>query len=276
MDRLKRGSAPISAEAWKEIDEAARDVVKNMLAARKVLKVNGPKGWEFNAVNEGRLTNVDTPKDMEVCSGVYSVQPLTEARVSFELSKWELDNIERGAKDPDLDNLETAVERLALFEEDAIYNGLEKGMIEGLIPAAEHNLSLAGDGNAVLQAIGEAKYALMNAYVEMPYDLIVSREVYDHINVIFEGEHLMKRIRALTGGEIYRAKRLEGALLLPHRDDDLEFTVGQDYAIGYEAETTQNVRLFASLSFTLRVLDPKKIVHFTLGEAEEKKTAKKA
>ena len=149
-------------------------------------------------------------------------------------------------------------------------------MIEGLIPAAEHNLSLAGDGNAVLQAIGEAKYALMNAYVEMPYDLIVSREVYDHINVIFEGEHLMKRIRALTGGEIYRAKRLEGALLLPHRDDDLEFTVGQDYAIGYEAETTQNVRLFASLSFTLRVLDPKKIVHFTLGEAEEKKTAKKA
>lgn len=271
MDRLKRSSAPITAQAWKEIDETAKDVVTNMLAARKVLKVNGPKGWEYNAVNEGRLANVDEPKEMEVCSGVYAVHPLTEARVSFELSKWELDNIERGAKDPDLDNLETAVERLALFEEDAIYNGLQKGMIEGLIPAAGHTMVLEGDGNAILHAIGEAKYALMNAYVEMPYDLIVSKEVYDKINVIFEGEHLIKRIKMLTGGEVYRAKRIEGALLLPHRDEDLEFTVGQDYAIGYEAETSETVRLFATVSFTLRVLEPKKIVHFTLGAPAKKK-----
>lgn len=271
MDRLKRGSAPITAKAWKEIDDTAKDVITNMLAARKVLKVNGPKGWDYNAVDEGRLENVEECKDLEVCDGTYAVQPLTEARVSFELSKWELDNIERGAQDPDLDALETAVERLALYEENVIYNGLEKGNIEGLIPAADHKISLSGDGNAILQAIGEAKYALMNAYVEMPYDLIVSKEVYDKINVIFEGEHLMKRIQALTGGEIYRAKRLNGALLLPHRDEDLEFTVGQDYAIGYEAETVETVRLFATVSFTLRVLEPKKIVHFTLPASAKKK-----
>lgn len=261
MDRLKRGSAPISAEAWKEIDDTAKDVVVNMLAARKVLKVDGPKGWDFNAVNEGRLANVDEPKDMEVCAGVYSVQPLTEARISFELSKWELDNIERGAKDPDLDNLETAVERLALYEEEAIYNGLEKGMIEGLIPVADHEISFEGDGNDILRAVGEGVYSLMNAYVSKPYDMIVSRELYDKINVIFEGASLMKRIKDITGGEIYRAKRIDGGILVPRRDEDLEFTVGQDYAIGYEAETPESVRLFATVSFTLRVLEPKKIVH---------------
>lgn len=61
---LYRELAPISNEAWKEIDERAKDVLKSYLSARKVVKVNGPKGLDYNVITEGRLTNVDSANDV--------------------------------------------------------------------------------------------------------------------------------------------------------------------------------------------------------------------
>lgn len=262
MDILKREAAPISKEAWEEIDETAKDVLKNMLSARKVLKVNGPKGWDYNAVPEGRVEVLDkATKDSIVQTGHYEIQRLVEARVNFELSKWELDNIARGAEDPDLGPLEEAVEALAIFEEDAIYNGYQKGAIEGLIPAAGHTMKISEDPDQIITAIGEAKYAIMNAYVEMPYDIIVSETLYKRINVMHQGVYLMDVIKKITGGEIYRSKINGGGVMIPRRDEDLEFTVGQDFSIGYDSETPDTVKLFVTESFTLRVLEEDKIVH---------------
>lgn len=265
MDILKRNSAPISSQAWEEIDNTAKEVLTNMLSARKVLKVNGPKGWSYNAVDEGRLQEIDkASKTNVVQTGVYQIKRLVEARVSFQLSKWELDNIARGCKDPDLGALEDAVEAIAHFEENALFNGYEKGEIEGLIPVASHKMALSSNPNELLLGIGQAKYELMNAYVKPPYDMIVSKELYEQINVIYEGAHLMDEIKKLTMGEIYRAKNIEGGILVPRRDEDLEFTVGQDFSIGYEKETDEMVQLFVTESFTLRVLDPDKVVHFSV------------
>ena len=265
MDILKRQAAPISSEAWQEIDQTAKDVLVNMLSARKVLKLNGPKGWDYNAVDEGRLEALDkVSKTNVVQTGVYQIKRLVEARVSFQLSKWELDNIARGCKDPNLDALEDAVEAIALFEENAIFNGYKKGNIDGLIPSAAHKMTLPKDPNGILLAIGQAKYAIMNAYVEPPYDMIVSKAVFDQINVIFEGAHLIEEIKNVTKGEIYRSKSIDGAVLIPRRDEDLEVTVGQDFSIGYEQETEEMVQLFVTESFTLRVLEPAKVVHFSV------------
>lgn len=262
MDFLKRNAAPISKEAWEEIDETAKNVFTNILSARKVLKVNGPKGLDYTAVDEGRLEKINDLKLGEVCTGRYKLKSLVEARVSFKLDKWELDNINRGAKDIDLEALEEACEKIALFEEDALYNGYKEGEIEGLISAAPHKFKLGKDGNSILKAIGDGKYALMNAYVEMPYDLVVSKEVYDLINVNFNGEHLIKTIERLIEGKIIRSKAISGAVMIPSRDEDLEFTIGQDFAVGYEKEVDNEVQLFVTESFTFRILDENKIVVF--------------
>ena len=132
---LYRDLAPISKEAWNEIDERAAEVLKSYLSARKVVHVNGPKGLDYNVITEGRLTNVQEEND--VCYAPYKVQPLIESRIEFEMNRWELDNVQRGAKDIDYGPLEKAAENIALFEDKAIYNGVKDGMIEGLKEAME-------------------------------------------------------------------------------------------------------------------------------------------
>src|SRR5438045_2139861 len=59
MDLLKRELAPITSEAWQQIDEEARRVLKLHLAGRKLVDFSGPHGWQLGAVNTGRLKPVE-------------------------------------------------------------------------------------------------------------------------------------------------------------------------------------------------------------------------
>lgn len=267
MNILKRNQAPISDAAWEEIDESAKDVFKNVLKARKALTVNGPKGWDYAGVNEGRLDIIEDNSGKEdvsnICTGKYKIKSLVEARVSFNLDRWELDNIDRGAKDAELDNLEEACEKLALFEDDVIFNGY-KDEITGLSEAAGHKHNFGKDYNEIVKSIGEGVTDLKYSYVEGPYDLIVSEKAYDLINVIENGVYLLNVVKKIIGGEVIKSKACNGAILIPHKDEDFEFTLGHDFSIGYEKEDPQNVGLFVSESFTLRILDEDKIVSYKL------------
>ena len=135
-DILKRSLAPLTDEAWEEIEETAKQTLKPLLSARQLVDFDGPKGWDFAAVNLGRL---DVPKGSSKKSvgyGIRKVLPLIEARLLFRLNIWELDNIARGTADPDLGALEDAAKEMALFEEAAIYKGFKDGQIDGIIPSA--------------------------------------------------------------------------------------------------------------------------------------------
>jgi hypothetical protein len=46
MSHLHRHLAPISVEAWAQIDEEAKQTLKTTLAARKLVDFSGPKGWQ--------------------------------------------------------------------------------------------------------------------------------------------------------------------------------------------------------------------------------------
>ncbi|MGD9927733.1 MAG: family 1 encapsulin nanocompartment shell protein, partial [Sphaerochaeta sp.] len=171
MDMFKRELAPLSSEAWTEIENRAKEVLLSRLTARKVVNVNGPKGIDFTAISEGRLTLVD---DGDVKAGVYTAKPLTEARIRFSLNKWELDNLARGAKDIDFDTLDAAIEKLALFEERAIYDGYEKGGIKGLKESSEHKaLTFGKESSDILASVTEGLILLKKSYVHGPYSLIV-------------------------------------------------------------------------------------------------------
>src|SRR4029079_16403196 len=127
MDILKRSLAPITEQAWKEIEKEAKSVLSNNLSARKFVDIIGPKGFDYAAVGLGRL-QVPTEQQFEgVAYGIQQVQPLIEVRVPFELNIWELENIGRGAKDIDLAPLTEAAKRAANFEDQVIYHGFEPG-----------------------------------------------------------------------------------------------------------------------------------------------------
>lgn len=264
MDILKRDLAPLSQEAWDEIDERAEQVLKNYLSARKALKVNGPKGWDYNSVAEGRLENLNE-QEGEVKTGVYKVKPLVEGRITFTLNRWELDNITRGAKDIDFDNLEEAAKKIAAFEENAIYKGIPQGNIQGLSDASIHEkISFGNDAASILDALTSGIITLKQNFENGPYALIAGAEVWKRLYKQSKSYPLIKKVEELLGGKVIYSNFAEGAYLIPYNHDDLELIIGQDFSIGYESHDTKEIKLFITESFTFRVLDEKIIIPYTL------------
>lgn len=260
---LYRELAPISNEAWKEIDERAKEVLKSYLSARKVVKVNGPKGLDYNVITEGRLGTVENKG--EVCYANYKVLPLLESRIEFEMDRWELDNISRGAKDIDYEPLEMAAKNIALFEENTIYNGLANAQIVGLNQSLEsEEIPFGKNPKAIMEAITKGIIKLREAYAYGSFTLVVNKEAYKRILSEETAYPLDERIEKLIGGKIIFSHAVDGAYLLPYNHEDLEFTIGRDYSIGYQSHTNEKVRFFITESFTFRVLDPSIIVKYTL------------
>ena len=259
---LYRKLAPISNEAWKEIDERAGEVLKTTLSARKVVKVNGPKGMDFSAITEGRLG--ETKEEGNVCFGNYNVQPLTERRIEFEIDRWELDNIERGAKDVELGPMEDALKELALFEDNAVFNGLEQACIKGLSDYGA-GLSFGNNSKEIMEAVLNGVLKLRENYAVGAYTLVVGEEAYKRVLSQEGGGYpLNKRLESLIEGKIVFSRAVKGAYLIPYDHDDLELTIGKDFSIGYQNHTAEKVRFFATESFTFRVLDPGIVVKYNL------------
>lgn len=260
MDMFKRELAPLSQKGWDEIDNRAREILMTHLTARKVVKVLGPKGIEYTAVSEGRLRLCD---DGDVKAGIYMVKPLVEARVQFSLNRWEIDNLARGAKDIDFGGLDKALANLAEFEEKAIFEGYEAGGIQGLRHASTNKtLVLGNTAQETLEALTEGIIILKQHFATGPYALVVGTKTWISLHKDIAGLPLIERVERLLGGKVVHAMTLEGALLIPFDDPAIEMTLGQDIALGYETHDTKEVRLFATESFTFRVLDPKRIVPY--------------
>lgn len=260
MDILRKSMAPICEKAWEEINENAAEVLTSVLSARKFVDVEGPKGWDFPALSLGRV-DVPNGQNGDVQYGIHQVLPLIETRIPFELNIWELDNVARGAKDIDLDNMEEAARKLARFEEDAIYNGFKSGHIKGIKECSEHDpLTLPDDDDEIIAVISEGIAKLKAASVEGPYSLVLNTEQWQRFNSSGKGYPLRKRVESLLGGSIIMAPYIEDAYLVTERGGDFEMVIGQDISIGYESHNQKTVQLYFTESFTFQCVDPAAVV----------------
>jgi uncharacterized linocin/CFP29 family protein len=258
IDLLKRRLAPILPEAWSLIDEEAKRVLQLNLGGRKVVDFDGPHGWKYAAVNTGRLTLL-SDKDDEVNLGLRRVQPLLEFRIPIKLDIMELDTVARGADDPDLGPVVAAAKKTAVVEDDAIFNGLAKAGITGILPTSPHQpLPLAADVLQLPRTILDAKELLRKAGIGGPYALVVGSVLYEQIFAATEdGRAIAKRIETLiVDRPIVRSEAVVGAVLMSVRGGDYELTVGQDLSIGYAYHSKHEVELYLTESFTFRVLEP--------------------
>lgn len=261
MDWLKRAHAPITSKAWDEIDENAKTALNTMLRGRRLVDVEGPKGLDFPAVGLGRLVFPDEQPVEGIDFGVHSIQPMTELRASFELNIWELDNIERGAKDIELEPLIVASERAAKFEDTAILIGCAPAGITGLEQSAIHDVvEFPLESSGFLDAVSQAMFVLQRASVEGPYALVLGPAAYRFLASAPMGYPLLKQVRRLIEGPVLESDLVSGGLLVSTRGGDFELTLGQDFSIGYETHDPKVVRLFIAESFTFRVLGPEAIV----------------
>ena len=266
MNLLKRQFAPILPEAWAEIDEEAKRVLKLNLAARKLVDFEGPHGWKFAAVNTGRLTPLansakatkaaSTGMAGVVTASLREVQPLVELKAPFTMTTAELDAISRGADDPDLDAVVKAAEAIARAEDDAIFNGNAAAKIAGIISSSPHTPIDVKDSSKWPWAVAKAKEALRGAGVSGPYALALGPKSYDEVTAASEdGYPIRKRIEQIIDGPLVWAPAISGAALLSTRGGDYELSVGHDLGIGYTYHHKDSVELYISESFTFRILE---------------------
>ncbi|WP_340114702.1 family 1 encapsulin nanocompartment shell protein [Maribellus mangrovi] len=263
MNILRKSLAPVCDAAWKEITNRTKQVLENYLTARKFADINGPNGLEMGGISTGRLTVPSHQDEKGVNFGLREFLPLAEVRKPFELDQWELDNLERGAKDIDLSPLENAARELAGFEENAVYEGFEPAIIKGLEESAEgDSVSLPSDPNAFLKEIGNQIIHFKSKAVQGPYTLVINEREWLELIKLSEGYPIQKQLKSVLGGNVLINHFSNNSYLLSQRGGDYELIIGQDYTIGYDSHTSEKVKLFLTGSFTFRVLSPEAILVF--------------
>lgn len=144
MNHLRRDLAPISDTAWSAIDEEAQRSLRSFLAARRLVTFEGPSGWDATGVATGHTTAVEPPVD-GVEAAARNVRPMIELRTRFTLAREQLDAVDRGARDPDLQPVTEAARRAALAEDGLVFGGLPGAGIEGIASACPYEPIMIGD-----------------------------------------------------------------------------------------------------------------------------------
>jgi len=257
-DILRRALAPIAEEAWKEIDNQAARTLKGNLSARRLVDFSGPHGWGLAAVNLGSVRVGGNEPVKGVSWGKRETQNLIEVRSYFTLKLWELDNVSRGARCPNLDALISAARKVSIFEETAIYHGFGEGGIKGICESASHKAVPlpAGDPDAYAEAVETAVLALQKSGIGGPYALVLGTDSYATVQVGDPQAYpLRKQVASIADGGVFWSPALQGGVVVSRRGGDFELTVGQDLSIGYKGHDKENVDLFFTESFTFRVLE---------------------
>jgi uncharacterized linocin/CFP29 family protein len=255
MNNLHRELAPISDSAWSQIEDEATRTLKRHLAARRVVDVEGPTGFDAAAVGTGHIRRLGT--DVESASAwVREVRPMVELVVPFELERQTIDDVERGALDSDWQPVKDAAKQIAFAEDRAVFNGYAAASIEGIVQGTSNPvLTLPGDPSGYPRAVAEAISQLRLAGVGGPYRAVLSAEAYTLVSETSDhGYPILEHIRRLVDDEIVWAPAIEGAFILSTRGGDFALHLGQDMAIGYSSHTDARVRLYLQETFTFMFL----------------------
>lgn len=271
MNHLHRELAPISAETWEVIDSEAARVLKLHLAARKLVDFRGPLGWTESSIGLGRIEPMpSTPAD-GVTGGLRRVRPFVELRADFELPRAELDDIARGAKDPDLEPLIEAAKRIARAEDRSVFYGYRPAAIEGICERSPHPpLRVTEQYEEYPATVVEAINALRAAGVDGPFAIALGPRCYPGLMRATgrTGYPILDLVSRLVEGRIVWAPALDGAVVVSLRGQDYQLTVGQDLSIGYAEHDAKRVRLYLMETFTFQVLAAEAAV--TLSYSDEK------
>ncbi len=255
MNNLHRHLAPISEQAWEQIEEEASRTLKRHLAARRVVDVVGPKGVDFSAVGTGHLKPLPSPGE-----GVQSVQrevkALVELRVPFELTRQAIDDVERGATDSDWSPVKEAARKIAFAEDRSVFDGYAAAGIQGVRQGTSNAVvTLPGNVMGYPEAVGQAVSQLRLAGVNGPYALVLGTTAYTAASGgSDEGYPVLNHLERLVDGGIIWAPAIEGGVVLTTRGGDFELDIGQDLSIGYLSHSATAVELYFQETFTFRLL----------------------
>ena len=259
MNHLLRELAPVSDPAWEAIEEEASRTLRHFLAARKVVDFSGPHGWEHSAETLGRVDSLQAAPAEGVDAAARRIQPLAELRTPFELSRRELEAIDRGSRDYDLQVVIDAARQAAMAEDAAVFHGYDAAGIAGISESTPHAPVVIGDDyNQYPGTVARAVATLQTVGIGGPFAIALGPRCYT--GVIETTEHggypVLEHIRLILGGPIVWAPAVDGAVVVSLRGGDFQLTCGQDFSIGYLDHDADRVRLYLEESMTFRALSP--------------------
>jgi uncharacterized linocin/CFP29 family protein len=266
MNNLHRKLAPISEGAWAQIEQEASRTLKRHLAARRVVDVVGPKGFEFSSVGTGHLQDLPSPAD-GIQASLREIRAVVELRVPFELTREAVDSVERGANDPDLQPLKDAARKIAFAEDRVVFEGYEAAGIPGIRRGASNKaITLPSDVDGYPAAVAQAVSALREAGVNGPYALLLGEEPYTQVSGSTDaGYPIIKDIEEIMESEIIWAPAIKGGAVVSTRGGDFQLHVGQDFSIGYLSHSSQAVQLYLQETLTFLQLTAEAVVMLNAG-----------
>jgi uncharacterized linocin/CFP29 family protein len=257
MNNLHRELAPVSGAAWASIEEEARRTFTLHLAGRRVADVRTPGDEALAAVGTGHIDAIDPPA-AGVAAWRRTVLPVVELRVPFTVSRQAVDDVERGAKDPDWQPVKEAARTMAVAEDRAVFEGYQAAGIAGIRAASPNAMrDLPADARQYPDAVSEALQALRLAGVGGPYTLVLSAAAYTAVSETSDhGYPVRDHLARLVDGPIIWAPAVDGGFVLSTRGGDYELCLAQDLSIGYESHDAESVRLYFIEALTFLVHTP--------------------
>ena len=211
MDLLKREHAPITDEAWEQIDDEARASSSCTSPGARSSTSPARTAGSSAASTPGASSIIEGTGD-GVAHAVREVQPLVELRAPFKMQILELDYAARGADDLDLDPVIAVAERVARAEDTAIFHGFKEAHITGIIEASSaqagrgRQRSSSGRGRS-----SPRKETLRAAGMNGPYALVLGLQAYDELDADSDdGYPLRRRIEKSIPDGRSSGPRVEG------------------------------------------------------------------
>ena len=266
MNNLHRELAPVSAAAWASIAEEAKRTFTLHLAGRRVAEVQGPDDDALAAVGTGHLSDIASPAP-GVLAWSRTAQPVIELRVPFAVRRRDIDDVERGAQDPDWQPVKDAARTMAFAEDRAVFEGYQAGGIAGIRQVAScPALTLPSDARQYPDTISEALTALRLAGVGGPYALLLSADAYTAVSETSDhGYPVREHLSRLISGQIIWAPAIDGAFVVTTRGGDFQMYLAQDLSIGYQSHDAESVHLYFIQALTFMVHTAEAIVPLTAG-----------
>ena len=236
------------------------------LAGRRVAEVQGPDDEALASVRTGHLSDITSPAP-GVLAWARTAQPVIELRVPFAIKRRDIDDVERGARDPDWQPVKDAARTMAFAEDRAVFEGYEGGGIAGIRETASNPaLTLPSDARQYPDVISEALTGLRLAGVGGPYALLLSADAYTAVSETSDhGYPVKEHLSRLIDGPIIWAPAIDGAFVLTTRGGDFEMHLAQDLSIGYQSHDADSVHLYFIQALTFMVNTAEAAVPLTVG-----------
>src|SRR5262249_34965427 len=146
---------------------------------RKVVDFSGPYGWTHSAETLGRVDSLSAAPSEGVEAAVRRLQPLAELRTPFELSRGELEAIDRGSLDYHPPGVIDAARQAATAEDAAVFHGYDAAGIKGISESSPHAPVTINDNyNEYPGTVARSVATLQSAGIAGPFTIALGPRCY--------------------------------------------------------------------------------------------------